>query len=58
MVAGVKDVAVAGISISADSSHPMALVVKEDDADVTEEDIIKTVNGMWIFLHYCTSRYK
>lgn len=44
-VPGVADVGVAGIKISEDSSHPMALVVKDEDSDVSEEEIIKAVNG-------------
>lgn len=44
-VPGVADVGVAGIKVSQDSSHPMALVVKDENSDVSEEEIVKCVNG-------------
>lgn len=45
-----EDVGVAGIKIDDYTTHPMALVVKKEDSDVTEEDIMKCVNGTDICL--------
>jgi len=43
-ISGVISVAVAGIEMG-ENSWPMALVVKDPDAEITEEDIVKVVNG-------------
>lgn len=44
-VPGVSDVGIAGICIDPDTYYPMALVVKQEGSEITEEDITKCVNG-------------
>lgn len=43
---GVSEVAVIGIPNEQDGTHPMALVVKQKDHSITEDDIIKFVKGI------------
>lgn len=49
---GIKDAAVIGIPNEEAGELPMAFIVKEENANIREEDIIQYVNGNLIFVYY------